>query len=791
MLGCGGNRVYLRRSAISILFCRVELGIGNVHQHIAGIGRNLVLAQIRGCINAGFPVQVCQRVISAVYQCPVCHIFLAGIDRHRRIMGLAGLGILSGTIIGGRALNICLGRSDRAGAGNRAAAGAEQNTAAQSDHLAIPGNSAVVQFDGAAAVGIQQGLSIAAIGCQNRAVSQRQGAVLDFQSRLALLRAAGIITSDEYLALDRHIAGGEHHCFIIGAVFQVAVGEVVGVGVNGRIFQNCAVRQAELSAEGRTGFKFLFVGIVVHGEGAAALDVNDALHHRIGQRQFAAVLHNNADTAENLHVDKRQIAAVRDVERLRNFARFDLLPFLVIAQIAVSTALVRAVPDLQLLRHADALGFILYITAEVFNGPRLHDVPCIQAAAFVFLQIFSFDLVCQRLLTGVNAEGQLIAVRSAALIVLYMNGDQVAACVLRRTIQRQVTAEGHVDTLHAAVSILGRVLRGIRSDVNLALFTLQIDLRRIGLQLLPIAVDRLDTLFRQCTINRNRAVLVAGSTAGAGTGYAVVILLADNSGFKAAYDFHMQLQRIALAVIFFDRSAAVCVDDQLEGQIFVAVSGNGDHIAAFQNANDRGGTKVRLCKNKAIFARVCSVSTAGGWIRRFPLPCCAIYCNLSDCRNIVMGCIPKSHIPVIAKEIFVKDNIANCNSLMYDCLERGGDGHVLTGHGKGVFVGIIFTLIDTNRAAGARYSQRVQHIVVSRSCGNCHGVACLGSGGRYCYSAVFNIGCCRYSVLSRGVLYNSSRRSTFLIYLNYNIRIISSSNRELCRVCYTGVSKNN
>ena len=51
-----------------------------------------------------------------------------------------------------------------------------------------------------------------------------------------------------------------------------------------------------------------------------------------------------------------------------------------------------------------------------------------------------------------------------------------------------------------------------------------------------------------------------------------------------------------------------------------------------------------------------------------------------------MGCIPKSHIPVIAKKIFVKDNLANCNSLMYDCLERGGDGHVLTGHDKGVAV---------------------------------------------------------------------------------------------------------
>ena len=396
-------------------------------------------------------------------------------------------------------------------------------------------------------------------------------------------------------------------------------------------------------------------------------------------------------------------------------------------------------------------------------------------------------MVCQRFLAGVDAEGQFVAVRSASLIVLYMNGDQVAARILGRAIQRQVTAEGHVDTRHAAVLGSGHTLGGVRFDADGAFAALQFNCGQI-VQFFPISVRRLSAFFHQCAVNFDGTVLVAGSTAGAGAGNAVIILLADDGRLEAAYELDVQLIGIAAFRVGRNGCVSILVDDQLEGQVFVAVSGNGNHIAAFQNANDRGRTKVRLCKNKAIFARVCSVSTAGGWIRRFPLPCCAIYCNLSDCRNIVMGCIPKSHIPVIAKEIFVKDNIANCNSLMYDCLERGGDGHVLTGHGKGVFVGIIFTLIDTNRAAGARYGQRVQHIAVSRSCGNCHGVACLGAGGRYFYCTVFNIGCCRYSVLSRGVLYNSS---TFLIYLNYNIRIISSSNRELCRVCYTGVSKNN
>ena len=57
-----------------------------------------------------------------------------------------------------------------------------------------------------------------------------------------------------------------------------------------------------------------------------------------------------------------------------------------------------------------------------------------------------------------------------------MNGDQVAARVLGRAVQRQVTAEGHVDTLHAAVLGSGHTLGGVRHDVDLALATNQFDL---------------------------------------------------------------------------------------------------------------------------------------------------------------------------------------------------------------------------------------------------------------------------------------------------------------------------
>ena len=497
-------------------------------------------------------------------------------------MGLAGLGILSGMIIGGRALNVCLGRSDRAGAGHSAVAGAEQNAAAQGDYLAVAGNSAVVQFDGAAAVGKQRNISAAAIGGQNRAVLQRQSAVLDFQSRLALSRAASLIATDEHLTLDRYIAGGKHHGFIIGAVGQITIGQIVGVGIDSGIFQRGAAFHAELSADGRASGELIVIRIIVHGERAAALDVDDALHHRIGQRQFAAVLHNNAHAAENFHVRQGQIASSGDIQGLGNVPGLDLFPGDVIAKEAVGAAGMGAEPDFQIFWHTDAVFFTSHIAAEVFNGPRLHDVPCIQAAAFVFLQIFGFQLVCQGFLTGVDAEGQGIAGCCAALVVLNMNGYQIAARVLRRAIQRQVTAEGHVDTLHAAVLGSGHTLGGVRYDADGALAALQTNFGLV-VQFFPIFVRGGGAFFHQSAIHGDSTVLVAGSTADAGAGNAVVILLSDNSGFKAAFDFHMQLINVAGCGVGRNLCVSFFINHQLELQFIVALGGDGDDVAAFQN----------------------------------------------------------------------------------------------------------------------------------------------------------------------------------------------------------------
>ena len=578
--GCGGNRVYLRRSTTIILFCRIELGIGNVHQHIAGPWSNGVFAQIRGCLSAGFPVEVRQRVIGrAVHQRTVCNVLLVCFHSHTVCVCFARLCAFL-MLISRCALQEHFGHVNGAGACHSLVPGAKQHRTADGNQFSLAGNAAVVQLHSAAAVGIQCNVSTTAVGHQNRIVFQRQRSVFHFQCRLAFTCAAGLVALNEYLTLDGHVALCGNHSLIVGTVFQVAVGQIVGVGIDSGIFQRGAAFHAELAADGRAGGELLVERIVIHRECAAALHINDALHHRIGQRQFAAVLHNNAHAAENFHVRQGQIASSGDIQGLGNVPGLDLFPGDVIAKEAVGAAGMGAEPDFQIFWHTDAVFFALNIAAEVFNGPRLHNIPCIQAIVILF-QILDLDLVCQFFLTGVNAEGQLIAVRSAALIVLYMNGDQVAACVLRRTIQRQVTAEGHVDTLHAAVLGSGHTLGGVRYDADGALAAHQTNFGLV-VQFFPIFVRGVGAFFHQSAVHGDSTVLVAGSAA-TGAGNAVVILLADNSGFKAAFDFHMQLINVAGCGVGRNLCVSFFINHQFEHQVIVTLGGDGDNVAAFQN----------------------------------------------------------------------------------------------------------------------------------------------------------------------------------------------------------------
>ena len=503
------------------------------------------------------------------------------------------------------------------------------------------------------------------------------------------------------------------------------------MGIDSGVFQNSAVRQAELSAEGRAGFKCLFV---VHGEGAAALHINDALHRGIPQGQLAAVFHHDADAAEDLHIHQRQVAAVRDVERLRDISLFNLFPGQIITQITIGAALVRAIPYFKVLRHTNALGFILYIAAEVFNGPRFHNIPCVKAIGILF-QILGLDLLCQRFLTGIDAEGQGVAARSASLIVLHMNGDQVAARILGRAIQRQVAADGPVNALHAAVLICGHTChRGVRRNGDIAIFAFQLDLGHI-IQFFPIIVGWLRVLRYQCAVNRNRAVLIAACAAGAGTGNAVVILLSDDSCLEAAYELDVQLQRIALTVICNQRGLAICIHHKLHGQILVARSSDGDHIAAFQNRNGRVGTKILRRKLQTVIFGILFVCSAAGNAVVLGFPFRAIDSYLANFAYI--ACLIKGYIPITLKGILRQFNLTERNFLIaggrrcnrYN-LKRSRNRHILGRHGELAIVHCY------GSAACIGHGDRVQLIAVSRSCGNCHGVACLGAGGRYCYSAV-------------------------------------------------------
>ena len=230
-----------------------------------------------------------------------------------------------------------------------------------------------------------------------------------------------------------------------------------------------------------------------------------------------------------------------------------------------------------------------------------------------------------------------------------MNGYQIAARVLRRAVQRQVSADSHVDAFHAAVGGGRRSLFGVRYYADGALAAHQLDFG-LMIQFFPILVRGVVAFFHQCAVNGDSTVLVAGSAADAGTGNAVVILLADDGRLEAAYELDVQLQRIALAVIFFDRSAAVCVDDQLEGQVFVAVSGNGNHIAAFQRSRAAIAIpcKQQLTVGNFVLTAVCK--------KRSCIPRFTIHGNGGNLFRIPV--FPKGYLPIISIETLGKADLA-------------------------------------------------------------------------------------------------------------------------------------
>ena len=423
--------------------------------------------------------------------------------------------------------------------------------------------------------------------------------------------------------------------------------------VNGCVFENRAIRQPKLSADGCAGEELaLAIVIIIHGESTAGLYIHNPLHHGIPQAQRAAVFHHNAHAAEDLHVHQRQIAAVRNIEGLGDFPCLHLFPFKIIAQIAIGAAFVGAVPCLEAGGNTNRIFLARHIAAELRNCPRLHDVPHI-FAVLCLGQILFADLIRQRLLTGVYPEGQRIAGCCAPLIISDGHGDQICTGILGGAAEGQAAAQGHIDALHAAVALRRSAVFRIRHNIHRGLAALHLNLRKV-IQLLPVLILRLLVALHQCAVYGYVAVLIAGRRAGC-SGNAVILLLAGDGSLKAALQLDIQMVGIALAIVLRQSTLAGRIHHQLHGQVFIALGLNGDHVAALEHGDLWLGAEIHLGEYQLLMLRVLLIASAGGrCIGLFP-PCGTIDRDASDGGQIAL--IGEAQKPIVTKGIHTQRNL--------------------------------------------------------------------------------------------------------------------------------------
>ena len=552
---------------------------------------------------------------------------------------------------GGGTLQVYVIGGNSAGAGYGTAAVLPEHAAANGNELPAAGDGALIQFDGGAALGVNYS-AFAAVNGQHRAVFQSQSTVLDGQAGLTDFGSASVALNED-LSLYGDIACHSHNRLCGGTVNEITVGQIVGMGVDGGILQSGAVSHPQLSADGGAGEELaVTIVIVVHGEGTAGLDINDALDHGVTEGQLAAVFHNDANTAEDLHIDQGEIAAGGNVEGLRNVASLDFLPLKVVAQIAIGAALMGAVPGLKIFGNTDGIFLPVHIAAKLGDGPGLHDIPHVFAVCGLG-QVVQYDLVCQLFRAAVDAEGKGIADGSAPLIVGDFHRDQVAAHVLGCAAEGQAAADsGQEGAAHTAVCRFCGTCFCVGHNGNGALCDIAGAGVSRGVQLFPVGVIGGAALFCPSAIDCDVAVLVGGGRAG-GTGNAVIVLLSHNGGLEVAHDLYMKLIGIALTVIFYQGGIAIRVDEQLHPKRFVAGSGDGDYIAALQDGNRGGGAEI-LCREyqTAVFGILLVAAAAGGGVA-FSFPDGIVDGELGDGVHIA-SVVLYSDIPVIAEGILAQ-----------------------------------------------------------------------------------------------------------------------------------------
>ena len=277
--------------------------------------------------------------------------------------------------------------------------------------------------------------------------------------------------------------------------------------VNCCIFQSSTVCKTKLSTQRRSCCKFVVERIIVHGKCSSALYIDNSLYNRIGKCQFTTIFYNNMYTAEYFHICQCQIASFRNIKCLRNISSYDLLPWNVMPQISVSSALVGTEPCLQIRRHTDALFLTVYITSKFTDRPWFHNIPCIESISIIFKILF-LHLVCKSFLAAVNSEWQCIADCAASLLILNRHGNQIISRIFWRTAKCQITADCHINTLHTAVIACSCSFCCIWNDADTAFASIQFNLRHI-IQLFPILVSNVFSFFYQCAVYFHSTVLIA------------------------------------------------------------------------------------------------------------------------------------------------------------------------------------------------------------------------------------------------------------------------------------------